>query len=294
MQETTLRDAPLNAGIEKPRNGFFSMCSNPRCSSGWVKVWRSRTAPVFEGGWCCSPECTAAQVSWALRREMGTPGRGEVLRAHRIPLGLLMLEQGWITGAQLRGAQAAQRSAGSGRIGHWLIQHQGVSEQLVTRALGLQWSCPVLGVDGHEPESAAIFLPRLLVDAFGALPLKPAGRKLLYLGFEERIDPVIALAVERMTGMRVECGLVQDSEFRAAHARMLQARFPQVELIEAASEEVLARELARRVEKARPVDCRLVRVHDYFWLRMLKRPQQGPLPEADSVLDLICSFNAGM
>ena len=55
--------------------------------------------------------------------------------------------QGWITGAQLRRALEAQKAAGGGRLGHWLVRQQGVSEQLVTRALGLQWSCPVLGLE---------------------------------------------------------------------------------------------------------------------------------------------------
>ena len=62
-----------------------------------------------------------------------------------------MLEQGWITAGQLRQALEAQRAAGAGRLGHWLVRQQGVSEQLVTRALGLQWSCPVLPLEFHEP-----------------------------------------------------------------------------------------------------------------------------------------------
>ena len=272
-------------------HGFVSTCANPRCKGSWLKVWRSRAAPVFEGGWCCSTECTAAQVAGALRREMEMLGHTEETHRHRIPLGLLMLEQGWITGAELRGALSEQRSAKAGRIGQWLVRQHGVKEHLVARALGLQWGCPVLGLEGHEPESMAAFLPRLFVDAFGALPLRSAAGKLLYLGFQQRLDPVLALAVERMTDLRVESGLVQDSIFRPAHGRMLQARFPHVELIEAVSEQVLARELARRVEQARPVDSRVVRLHDCFWLRMWKRLQHGPLPEIDAVQDVICSLN---
>jgi hypothetical protein len=76
-------------------------------------------------------------------------------------------------------------------------------------------------------------VPRLFVDAFGALPLRVAAGRLLYLGFEDRLDPVVALAVERMSGLRVESGLVQESLFGPAHARMLSAKFPAVELIEA-------------------------------------------------------------
>ena len=278
------------AGFEAACSRLLSTCSNPQCSSGWLKTWRGRTAPIFEGGWCCSPACTAALVAWALRREIEMMGDAEQTHRHRIPLGLVMMERGWISAAQLRDALEAQRAAGAGRIGHWLIHRQGVSEHLVTRALGLQWRCPVLGLDGHEPESVAALVPRLFVDAFGALPLRSAAGRLLYIGFEERLDPVLALAVERMTDLRVESGLVRDSLFRPAHARMLQAKFPGVELIEAVSEQVLANELTRRVERARPVDCRLVRVHDCFWMRLWKRPQRRPLPEVDAVEDLICSL----
>jgi hypothetical protein len=217
--------------------------------------------------------------------------RGKVQESHRhrIPIGLAMLEQGWITSPQLRCALEAQRAAGGGRLGRWLVRQAGVSEQLVTRALGLQWSCPVLALELHDAESLTSLLPRLFVDAFGALPLRVAAGKILYLGFEGRLDPVLALAVERMTGLRVESGLVQESLFRAAHANMLNARFPVVELIEASSEPALVRALAKRVERARPAESRLVRVHDCLWLRMWMRPQKGPLPEVSLIEDLVCS-----
>jgi hypothetical protein len=270
--------------------GLFATCANPRCNSGWLRLWRGRSAPVVEGGWCCSPECTAAQIASALRREVEMPGHGEAAHRHRIPLGLVMLEQGWITKAQLRGALEAQRAAGGGRLGHWLVWQQGVSEQLITRALGLQWSCPVLGLEWHDPESLTALIPRLFVDAFGALPLRVAAGKIIYLGFEDRLDPALALAVEQMTGLRVESGLVPESLFRPAHTRMMQAKFASVELIEAASEPVLAEALARRIERARPLESRLVRMHDCLWLRMWTRPQRGPIPEAAHVRDLICSL----
>jgi len=278
--------------MERKGLGIFASCSNPHCGSGWLKLWRSRSTPVFEGGWSCSAACTAAQVEAALRREMEARGNAEEGHRHRIPLGLAMLEQGWITSAQLQRALQAQRAAGGGRLGHWLVHQQGVSEQLVTRALGLQWSCPVLGLDLHDAEGLTALLPRLFVDAFGALPLRVAAGKILYLGFEARLDPVLALAVERMTQLRVESGLVQESLFRPAHTRMLNAKFPPLELIEASSEPALAQALARRVERARPVQSRLVRMHDCLWLRMWARPQRGPLPEPAFIKDLICSVRA--
>jgi hypothetical protein len=274
------------------RPGLFATCANPACNSGWLKLWRSRSGPVFEGGWSCSAACTAAQVVVGLRHEMEARGNAEESHRHRIPLGLAMLEQGWITPVQLRGALEAQRAAGGGRLGQWLVRQQGVSEQLVTRALGLQWSCPVLAMELHDPEGLTSLLPRLFVDAFGALPLRVAAGKILYLGFEARLDPVVALAVERMTGLRVESGLVQESHFRPAHLRMLNAKFPAVELIETSSEQALAQVLANRVERVRPVESRLVRMHDCLWLRMWTCPQRGPVPDVASVEDVICSLRA--
>jgi len=268
----------------------FETCANEACRSGWLHLWRGRTAPIFESGWNCSAACTAARVGAALRRELdGMAGRQESHR-HRIPVGLVMLEQGWITPAQLRQGLAAQRSAGAGRLGHWLVRRQGVSEHLVTRALGLQWSCPVLPIEFPDAEALTVLAPRLFVDAFGALPLRVAAGRLVYLGFEDRLDPVLALAIERMTGLRVECGLVQSSLFRPAHARMLGSRFPQVELIEAATEAAMVNALSRSIERARPVQSKLVRAHDCLWLRMWRRRQNGALPETASVQDLICSI----
>jgi hypothetical protein len=144
-------------------------------------------------------------------------------------------------------------------------------------------------VEFHDAEGLTALVPRLFVDAFGALPLRVAAARILYLGFEDRLDPVLALGVERMSGLRVESGLVQGSLFRAAHTRMLGARYPQVELIEASSDGVLASAFVKALERARPVASRLVRVHECLWLRMWLRPQSGPLPERASVADLIGS-----
>jgi hypothetical protein len=281
---------PAAGSRHYPLAGLLEACSNPGCGSGWLHLWRSRNSPLVEGGWTCSAACTAERLKGAVSRELDGRGSAVEKHRHRVPLGLLMLEQGWITLSQLRGALQSQRENGAGRLGHWLVVKEHVSEQLVTRALGLQWSCPVLPLESHDPEGLAQLLPRLFVDAFGALPLRVAAGKLIYLGFEDRLDPVLALAVERISGLRVECGLVQSSLFRPAHSRMMLATFPRVELLEAASEPALVRALSKRVERVRPVDSRLVRVHDCLWLRMWSKPQTGPLPDPASIQDVICTI----
>jgi hypothetical protein len=274
----------------EPQGGWLETCANPDCRSGWLHLWRSRTAPVFEGGWSCSAACTRDLVAAAVRRELEGRGVAPETHRHRIPLGLTMLEQGWISNLQLRGALNAQKAAGGGRLGNWLVRQQGVSESLVTRALGLQWSCPVLALEFHDAESVTALLPRLFVDAFGALPLRVVAGRLLYLGFEDRLDPVLALAIERMTGLRVESGLVQGSAFGPAHLRLLGARFPPVELMEASSEAAMVHALTKAIEKTKPVEARLVRVHDCLWLRMSRAARSPQLPDTFSVADLICSI----
>jgi len=287
---------PAEARTQSKRStggGILEPCSNPRCESGWLHFLRSRSAPMFEGGWSCSAACTEERIRSAVRREMhGAGWRPATMYQHRMPLGLVMMEQGWITAGQLKLALEAQKAAGGGRIGQFLFGQQGVDELLVARALSLQWSCPVLPVDFHDPEAASALMPRLFVDAFGALPLRVAAGKLLYLGFEERLDLELALALERITGLRVECGLVVGSEFRQAQARMLNAVYPPVELLEASSEPALVRALARAVERVRPHESRLVRVHDCLWLRMWKKAPPEPVPDAAAVADVIGSIGA--
>jgi hypothetical protein len=116
--------------------------------------------------------------------------------------------------------------------------------------------------------------------------------KLLYLGFEQSLDPVLAFAVGRMIGMRVESGIVASTTFRPSLNRMLQQKFPSVQLAEAVSEQAAARLLARSIERIRPVASRLVRVRDYVWLRMTLSSTSHAIPQISSIVDVICSIGA--
>lgn len=272
----------------RPR--LLSQCANPRCRSGWLHLFRERTTPVLEDGWTCSPECTEVRVQYALQRELESSGQARELHHHRIPLGLLMFDHGWITREALRFALEAQKSHGSGRVGERLIEQQATDEITVTRALAIQWNCPVLSPESGVAPALASVMPRLFVEAFGALPLRIAAAKMLYLGFEENLDPALALAIERITGLRVESGIVPSSVFRAAHMRLLNEKFPRIQLGEAFTELAAAHMLARAIERAQPVASRLVRVHNCIWLRMLLSDEHLPLPPVESIRDVVCSI----
>lgn len=275
---------------------LFPVCANPACRAGRFRVWRHRANPVFEGGWSCSDTCTRALIAAAVARE--TSGRSERSAAyrHRVPLGLVMLAKGWVTDAQLKLGLEKQRRGDRRRIGEVLIEQQASTPELVTRALALQLNCPLFNLDGFLPARIAPLVPRLLLDTFQALPVRATSSGRLHLAFEDRLDPVLSLAVERMTGLEVTAGILAGPEFRAAHSQMLAAAYPRARIIEAANADALTWALTELIERRKPVASRLVRVDDLFWLRMWTVPP-GPAsaqafapPGIEDVEDVLCTL----
>ena len=83
----------------------------------------------------------------------------------------------------------------------------------------------MLSMKGFEPEAMALVVPRVFVEEFGVLPLRVAGQRILYLAFEDRLDASAALAVEQMTELKVESGLMDGAQFREARAMLLQCDY---------------------------------------------------------------------
>jgi hypothetical protein len=224
---------------------------------------------MFEQEWGCSERCLGAMVGAAIRREAGegVAGQDEPHR-HRVPLGLVLLAQGWISHPQLRTALDAQKASGRGRIGDWLAQSCGLQEERIARGLGVQWSCPVLNLDGFSARTMALAMPKRLIAEFGMVPVRIAGSVLLYLAFEERPNATVALGVEQMCGLKVESGLLAGSQFEAARSAVLAADGVPVQMKLVADRDGLSAGIVRVLEQRQPVAARLVRVHQYYWLRM--------------------------
>ena len=265
---------PSNWGKTPAHLPLMNTCMNVDCKTSWFRLWRRRNVPRFEGQWACSADCMRLLIQEAVERELGDGAPLEPQKhKHRIPLGLLMLSLGWITQEQLRRALDAQRAAGGkARIGKWLMQQCNLSEEQVTRALSMQWGCPVLSLSGHQPETVSTLIPRVLLDAYGMVPLRNGSSRLAYLAFEDRVDSSVALAVERMSGIHIEAGVVTASQFLRVHERMMRAPFPKAQLLEAKSSSTVVKEMAAVIERVRPHQAKLVRMHRYFWLRVWHNP----------------------
>jgi len=246
------------------------MCGAPGCSGGWTMPWKNRRRPIFEQEWGCSSKCIRALVRSAVRRETGdaVPGNRDEGHRHRVPLGLVLLAQGWISHPQLQTALDAQRANGQGRIGDWLTQSCGLEEERITRGLSVQWSCPVLSMGGFSAASMALVMPKRLIEEFGLVPLRVAGSSLLYLAFEERMNAAAALGVEQMSGLTVESGLLPAKQFVQARDAVLAADSVPATITVAADRDALTAGIVRAVEQAQPIATKLVRIHQYYWLRM--------------------------
>ncbi|GGA56480.1 hypothetical protein GCM10011507_04740 [Edaphobacter acidisoli] len=236
-------------------------------------------------------------VRAAVQRESVDGTADDVPHRHRVPLGLVMLAQGWITQSQLRTALDAQRAHGTGRIGDWLVAECGVGAERVTRGLSVQWNCPVLTTEGFSPEAMALVMPRIFVEEFGLLPLRVAGSRILYLGFQDRRDSSVALALEQMTELRVESGLLGETQFASVREKLLGCEGVPVKSGNVEDLDSLSARITAALEQKQPVASRLLRVRGYFWLRMWLEAsalgRSGNLPASgEDLMDYVFSIGA--
>jgi hypothetical protein len=208
-----------------------------------------------------------------------------------------MLAQGWITHPQLRRALEAQRENGSGRIGDWLVSQGDLQPEQITRGLSMQWGCPVLTTEGFSPEAMAMVMPKVLVETFGLLPLRVAGSRILYLGFTDRLDASAAFATEQMTELKVESGVVGGEQFEVARRRMLACDGVEMKLETLEDKDSMSARITAILEQKQPLGSRLVRMHQYYWLRLWLETaaagRVGSLPiTGEDVIDYVFTLGA--
>jgi hypothetical protein len=265
-----------------PRLGVSrEACGNPSCSGGWLTFLKDRRRPVFDGRWACTAACVEELVKRSVRRESAEGGASQAAsdHRHRIPLGLILLGQGWITQAQLERALDMQRRAGTGRIGYWLVDVCGFEQTCITRALSLQWGCPTLTAEGFDPAAMALAVPRLLLEQLGILPLRIAASRILYLAFADQLDAAAAFAMERMSALKVQSGVLGEAEWAAARQRIYESSFVDCAFEHAPTQASLSTKIASVVTRTQPRASRLVRVHQFYWLRMWL--ESGAMSAAD-------------
>ena len=191
-------------------------CSGPECpyrGKLWPS-WLRKTAGVeFEDLWYCEIGCLRPVLVLRVQ-DLLSRFLHEGSRAHRVPLGLLLVSRNVISSDQLREALRLQRETRRGRIGDWLRQLGVVSEQQITAALGQQWGCPVFPLErlAANPLFTRL-LPLSLLEAVNAVPAYASqDRSVLHLAFGDRIDHTSLYAIEQMLGCQtVACVAAQSA-----------------------------------------------------------------------------------
>jgi hypothetical protein len=267
-------------------------CANASCRRSWLGFLKDHRRPIFEDRWACSAHCLRALVDIAIRRESPTAHISEFEHSHRIPLGLILLTRGWITQFQLQHALAMQRQTG-GLLGRWLIEECGISEERILHALAVQWRCNVFSLHNFHPQQMAFAAPREVIERIALLPLRVSSHGPLRLAFADRPNPAAAFALQRMTGLEVQSGLLSHTDWKMAHRALLQCRPIRCSLEHLSNRETLSRRIASDLTGMAPRASRLVRIQDLFWLRMwLEGPAvdapHGAIPSSpEDVLDRI-------
>jgi hypothetical protein len=261
--------APSIPRLSVQRNGREA-CGNPECSVRWRSLMKDRRRPLFEGRWGCTARCIRTLVARAIRREMVDESipADEGAHRHRMTLGLILLERGWISVDQLAQARELQQHGNSEQIGRWLIAKCGVDKGHVARALAMQWGCPAITLDGFDANAMALIAPRCLLDACGVVPVRIASYRRLYLAYTDRPDAAAAFAISRMNGIRTENGILEEVEWTAARDRLLNGKSADERFASVSDLEALTHEVSMTLVGLQPRASRLVRIRQFYWMRL--------------------------
>lgn len=204
---------------------FSTRCAGPACPRNdrlWPSWLQKSEGIAFEGRWYCSRGCLETILGGRVHALL-SGFQQDRPRAHRVPLGLLLLRSGAISHAQLREAIRLQRAAGQRRLGDWLQQIADLSAQQLTAALAQQWGCPVFPLDNQAvPASWCDLIPLPVLESAAAVPAHAAAdARTLHIAFSDHVDHTLLYAVEQMLSCRTFACAAPEP---AVHAQLDQFR----------------------------------------------------------------------
>ena len=232
---------------------------------------------VLNGEWFCCPTCFEAGVqskSMSLMGDVVAPGPP---RAHRIPLGLLLLSRNQIELPALRRALEEQTAVG-GRIGDLLRAMGAVTEQQVTSAVAAQWACPVFPLRDHPGAAQyAHLLPLGLLERYRAVPVhfSPATR-ILHVAFAQEVSSTLLYAAQQMLTCAAQACVADESAILQCleHARQTPDR-SEFLLTRTGTPAETARIATSYAQQLGSTGARLLACEDHLWLRLTRKNQSS-------------------
>lgn len=253
---------------------FLRRCESPACSRR-RRLWRTWLEPgrgySLDGHWYCSAACFDQALAFAIGQVL--PGTAQpTAKTHRVPLGLLMLERGFVDNDQLKQALKAQKDSGSGKVGEWLRHIGAVNEEQVTQMLGLQWSIPVFPLNqSRRYLEYADLVPYPLLEAAEMVPVHYLpNSQMLYVAFIDRVKHSALYALEKMLECHTEPCLALQSHLLQA-LKELSSRHAPVDILanEISDPCEIAAAISDHATKLDATDVRVTGFCGFIWARIL-------------------------
>lgn len=158
-----------------------------------------------------------------------------------------------------------------GKIGEWIQRLGFASELEVTKALALQWGCPVAASFDSAGHYSCGEIPLPILEAFQMLPLNYVlSTNTLYLAFGERVDHAALYAIEKILNCRtLPCVAGRESIATQLEAMRQICRPADVEFGPIADLNEMGRIAASYVNRLNPAQVRVSRIGSFIWLRLV-------------------------
>jgi hypothetical protein len=249
------------AGSNCPREGKF-----------WPYWLRRPSGVEHEGRWYCSRTCFEPVLAGRVHTLL-LSFQAEKPRAHRLPIGLLLVNRGMISPSLLREALRCQREAGHGRIGDWLCHNGFLTTHQLTAALAQQWGCPVFPLENQSaPALWSDLIPLPLLESAAAVPAYASlDSRILHIAFGERVDHTLLYAVEQMLPCRTfPCVAPAPSvQTQLEHFRKLTSgNYVSFDTIRECSE--MTWTICNYATELKPDRIALARAGSYVWVRFFR------------------------
>ena len=272
---TPVADSVLTSRRDVWWRRFAPTCASPLCPHRgklWPSRLRKNSGVFFDSLWFCEPACFGAQLEYRVRNLLST-FLEQKTKSHRLPLGLLLVEQGAVTHTQLRDALRLQRESASGRIGDFFFGIGAITEHQLTSALAQQWGCPIFPLERQHPHpSWSALVPLALLESALAVPAHSnPDTRTLHIAFAERPDHTLLYAVEQMLDCRTVACMAAKSAVSQLLDHLRAATPAEISFDTVRDPGEISYTICNYAQELRASRVAIARVTAHIWVRFYRR-----------------------